>query len=496
VTYRDDSVAFTEALATTINRFKVREQELRAEHGRLPESPPPPSDLLERTSRRFLIDPLLAALGWDPGDPAKAIEEARTKGLGENWLFFDYLGLRPQDRAPVVVFEAKRYDLELPRKQYKSAPNATEMPVLIADAINALRVGDKSIPVVSEWAGYLRDMRDYIASFDDFGRVALKRAMISSGRWIIVFNQPSKTFLGPQPAEANNIHCFVDFTDMMDRRAQLFSLLARDRIVDTLPLVLSVPDALHLLMPADITAYFKGTLIATSGDAGARRVKHPHRTAYPALIVRSGTRLFGIVDFDKKTVEPDDDNKIPQFLNDIAAAQTALETSLANLMACAFVPADLTQFEGFPVPSTHSNPLRKAVAPVAGSSAERIEKQEACKAFVTHSDDPDAVNEFLVATGTSSFHKEHLQRGPDCAFHDFKSARKEQVSEKAAIDDYRVDGFTRDGQLNHCAHRNLLALRASRCRIKSTETHLCCRACIYEQECWSDPADNGRRPCP
>lgn len=49
-------------------------------------------------------------------------------------------------------------DVALPRKPYGPQLGPQEMSSLIAEAVNAIKRGDKSPLVISEWAEFLRDM--------------------------------------------------------------------------------------------------------------------------------------------------------------------------------------------------------------------------------------------------------------------------------------------------------------------------------------------------
>jgi len=67
-----------------------------------------PADPLEHVTRRFVIDLLLRALGWDVHALNRQIvEEARTHG--QKTLFVDYLGVTLEARIPLMIFEAKAW---------------------------------------------------------------------------------------------------------------------------------------------------------------------------------------------------------------------------------------------------------------------------------------------------------------------------------------------------------------------------------------------------
>lgn len=492
---RVTSAAFAARLRGIIDEFRSRERLLREEYARGPETSRVPKELTERVTRRFLVDEFLRALDWDPGDPERAVEEARTSHPSGDWLFLDYLGVDPHSRSPAVIFEAKSFDIEPPRPPRGKRPTSREMPVMIAAAIDALRRGDIKTGVLAEWTEYLGDMHRYLLSMDSKGRASLQRVVMSSGRWIIIFEAPCQTFLGDKPAEPELIHCFIDFDEILAGSDDILDLLHRERLVDTLPLVLDVADALLHITADRIERWFRGALVATSESSGARRARYPTRAIYPALVVHCGSRWFAITDLHARqpVEEPRSADRIGNFLQALERAGVHLEQRVAALFGSAINPSPLEAFPGFPKARRTSNPLRGPFEPTPGSTADIAPAAPAARAFTTVSD--AAAHEFVVAVGIHRFYKTDIARGVPCSFHYWKAARDTALAEKAPHQGFTTGSFTEDGQDRHCAHAGMLALRADRCRIKEVETHVCCRACVFEGECWPEGGDRLRMPC-
>ena len=109
-------------LAECFGTFAREEAQIRAElEGSRRADPARPPELLERRTRRFLIDGILRALDWDVTNPAVIREEARAASSAKDALFFDYLGLRTTDEAPVLIVEAKHADLAPPKPKWGTA---------------------------------------------------------------------------------------------------------------------------------------------------------------------------------------------------------------------------------------------------------------------------------------------------------------------------------------------------------------------------------------
>ncbi len=497
MTLLSDTASFAQKLRESFDEFRRVELLVREQYARDPDAAPSTSDLLERATRRFLIDGFLRALDWNPDDPSSVTEEARARTRSEDRLYFDYLGLQPQTRAPVLLFEAKGFDVALPRKARGPAVSAGEMSVLIADAVDAIKRGDRSLPVISAWAEFLRDMHTYIGSLDELGCGTLQRAVISAGGWIIVFREPLAVFRNDCPANVDHIHCFISTDDILLRHKELYELLHRTRLVDTLPLTLKVAEALEMIPGAQVAECFRAVLVATSSSTGGRRQYYPTRAVYPALLVRTGDRWFSIVDYDHPLEEPKRTNRIDVFLADLEAYGAALEERLTRRYGRAFDPLPINMFPGFRHASDHRNPKLGSLAPVTGSTAGRLAagKTER-KTCVIHSGEPGAPAEFIVVTGTARFYKYDHQEGPECRFHYWKSARGEHAAAAQPHTGYVTDSFTEDGQDRHCAHDDLVKLRADRCHVQAVETHLCCQACLFAADCWAAPRDRERLPCP
>lgn len=457
----------------------------------------PTQDLLERATRRFLIDAFLGALDWDVADAGQIVEEARARTASDERLYFDYLGLNPQTRAPVLLVEAKGLDVVLPRKPYGPELNSRDMSALIAEAVDAIKRGDKSIPVISEWAEFLRDMHSYITSLDELGRATLKRAIISAGGWLIVIREPLAVFDSDSAANIEHISCYTSVEEILVRHEEIYKLLHRSWLIDTLPLTLKVSEALEMIPGEKLGECFRAVLVATSASSGGRRQHYPTRSVYPSLLVRTGDRWFAIVDYDGPIEEPRQADRIDTFLTALDSRGTELERRLATRYGRTFEPLPIESFPGFlPKQSDRVSSL-STIDPVVGSTADRSHGSSTDRRVcVTHSGEMGAPAEFIVITGTARFYKYERQEGPECPFHLWKNARQASAAAATAHIGYVTDSFTEDGQDRHCAHNDLISLRANRCHVRALETHLCCQACLFAADCWTFPDDRTRLPCP
>lgn len=492
MTLLSDAADFSRRFGAAIDEFRRLEVQIRRQHA---QAEPDQEYLLERATRRFLVDDLLRALDWDPANPSQIAEEARSKSKQTDRFYFDYLGISPGTDAPVLLVEAKGFDVQLPRKAYGPKLDAAKMAKVIAEAVDALKRNDSSIPIIAEWAEFLRDLRDYVISLGELGRITLRRAAITAGGWIVVFQEPIATFQQSDKANSEHIVCFASLDDMLLRADEVYQLLHRSRLIDTLPATLKVSEALKMIAPDSIGACFKAVLVATTMGSGARRQQYPTRSIYAALLIDTGGRLFAVVDYEKPLEEPKRTDRIESLIEHLKSNGAELLQRLAQRYGRVLQLSSLDQFPGFPAVPNPQSSLAEVVGRPEELAAERprVDKVEP-RSLVTSSGERGAAAEFILVTGSEWFYKLDRQDGPECRFHYWKTARNEGVAAGELHTGYVTDSFTEDGQDRHCAHSDLLSLRAERCHLRAIESHLCCKACIFASECWS--TEGNRLPCP
>ena len=229
-------------LANAIEEFKLREGAIAQELDGSTRA------ILERPTRRFLVDRFLQALDWDVENPRSVREEARARTAKAERLYFDYIGLHPGDTVPALLVEAKAVDAPTPRRGRQATLTPWATSVLLAEAINTIK--RKETPVlIADWIEFLRDLSTYVQSLPD-PEGKLHRVMITSGKWVIVFEDPVSTFCGTTIADENKIHCLLGFDDIVANSQLLYDLIYRPRLVDVLPPVIEVQKAISILRGA------------------------------------------------------------------------------------------------------------------------------------------------------------------------------------------------------------------------------------------------------
>lgn len=482
------------ALADCFGAFSRQEQVLRAELSHAQEGTSPrASDLLERRTRRFLVDGILRAFGWDADDAAAVREEARSSSATGDPLYFDYLGFASDARTPVLIVEAKGADIDAPRPRSGAALSSLETAKLLANEIAIVKGSTGSSRITAAWRGYLGDLRTYVQSLDAAGRATLRRVVITTGKWLVVFDDPIETFVADGVPDTNRIHFFSSVGDIQAEVERIYLLLHRRCLVDDIPLTTSVADALRWMRSDHVDGYLRAVLVATT-KSGARRRAYPTRSIYPALAIETGGRVFVVVDYDTRAVEEKMDvDDIGYLVEAIQVKGTALESRMRSVIGAAATPKSLVAFAGLTTSPTDTL-MRERVTVEAGSSAARAGVDPQLKRLVDVTGEVGVDSEFVIVTGESWFYKFNEPLGPECTYHLWRTAKDGGVTSDLVPMSYTPESFTQDAQVRHCAHGDHRAVRDRRCQLDGIETHLCCRACVFEQVCWG--SDRSPLPCP
>ncbi|HEX5754422.1 MAG TPA: hypothetical protein VFZ09_50025 [Archangium sp.] len=485
--------AFGDALRTAFTQFKAQEAVIRQQATTaLSDKLIVPGDgeaLLERRTRRFLIDPMLRALDWNPDDPNKVTEEARSWAENGDRLYFDYLGVS-QRGAPTLLVEAKGADSVSARPPREDNVSASRMPLLISEALGKLKTGDNP-GILAQWVDWLKDLRSYVTSFGEAERATLKRVVITAGRWLIIFRNPSAAFIDGGAPDWSEIHCFVSPEEIVERHGEIHKLLARRRLINTLPLTMNLGEALQILNPTALSKAYRGVVVATS-MTGSRRSEFPLRAVYPAIVLLSGGRAFAVVDYNANpAIEPRDASQLGTFTADLTAKGERFQQRVLN----AFNRLDLEMSSAVHFPINIREPeFGSAFAPEPGSTDALAPAAPVRPQLVRQTGEHNTQHEFLVITGQGWFYKAAPPKGPECDFHNFPIAKKRGFAGSDGRFEHVADSFTLSGDPQNCQHADLLDLRRSRCQVLQLESHLCCRTCIFHEVCW-ETTELNRLPC-
>ncbi|TYL89974.1 hypothetical protein FXB40_34155 [Bradyrhizobium rifense] len=441
-------------------------------------------DPLEHTTRRYVIDDILAALGWDLGRLTREIvEEARAQG--DTTLFLDYLGVNPTTRAPLIIVEAKAWAKPLvspsfggAAQQVLTSPSSHE--ALIAKAIEHCKAGGQpnQSPVILEWAQWLHKLHQYVTTLHRESGHVVQCLAITAGRWWVIFTDPYETFVARGNVTPANIRV-IDERDAVARSDEIFDHLARQALINDPPDYIQPSQLSTYASPADIARLFHALWIARKRD-GAHFDAFPQINLYPAVVLeRRDGQLISIIDNRRPRIAvPHDYNDLTRHFQEVEASSVALLQTVNGELNTALSASSLSAFPGF---STLANSRVPAVASQTAT-------------FLKASPKPD---EFLLVTGTNTHYCLPRPTVDPCAGHNWSDCltlRENKLSAPVVSRSFEPASFFTTLELHHCAHLGMHDRRERQCQIAPFEEFLCCRACVFQRTCWQ-AAEQARLPC-
>ena len=434
-------------------------------------------NLHEHDTRTFFFDRLLALLGWELGPAGNVAEEARIKA--DTTKFVDYVGVDPETRAPVLILEVKSWDKPFVtgRQKARRAPGAD----LIVAAIKHLRAGGTKAtsPVAGDWHDYLDQVLGYVRTFRDQHGHSVPCAVLASGQWIVVFKAPVSIFCDDE-VHYGQFEIF-ELADYAANAHRLFELLARSVLAGSAPPRIRSAQLANYVRPGDVAASYHAVLVKYEQTGAAFLTQLPRILVYPAIVVeRSDQNFFTVIDAELPTVmklSPDanGEDDLAEHVVEVAAQAATLLQRCSNELGIALAPRDVAAFPGF----AQAAALAVKQGPGLSLGGEGKIVVRLLRGTGDH---------WLAVTGNSPH---YLGARPvvDCRFHAWKECRAAgHQSGPNAVNSPATESpraFFVDTRMHHCAHQIVLDRRARRCHIDGIDARTCCRACNYQDLCWS-----------
>ncbi|TWB12179.1 hypothetical protein FBZ99_107229 [Rhizobium sp. ERR 1071] len=434
-------------------------------------------EVLEHTTRKFFIDRLLQALGWELGPAGDMSEEARIKA--ETTIFMDYVGVSDHSRLPLFVIEAKGWDK--PFISPSDSIRTREQPGdLIIRAIEHVKNGGEkeSSPVIGAWHDYLSQVLKYVKSLKDQHGHDLARVLLTSGQWMVIFEHPSRTFLGTNNADPSDIILLRE-ADYVAHSTDILDLLGRHKIAATIPSTLRPAQLGTFVKADDVARLFHGLHVRYEASGSSRFEPRPRILVYPAIIIeRSDGILLQVLREGDGIPLPTSDDGIVPHLSDIERHADELLLLCRRQLDMTLSVSALEQFPGFPPKGR-----RARLAPTVPLLLD---------------DQAETPNEWMLLTGQFKHYLRPIPVKSPCAYHSFAGCLSVgQQSSYGAISIRRVSNprvFFVDTQDHHCAHLAMRDRKDERCRIMAIDEMTCCQACIYMDSCWT-PGELATLPC-
>jgi hypothetical protein len=268
----------------------------------------------------------------------------------------------------------------------------------------------------------------------------------------------------------------------------IFDLLAREQLA-RLPADLTVPPTAVSLYagPQDVSAVYRALRIMHQEDGFPDDFPIPRILVAPALVlVLHDGRLIPVKEEARRelvaipTNQPSD---LSSHISTLMSQGSALYETVRRILGA--LPPLAASGAAFPGFSAHSTAVLGGASPAALP-----------RLFVKCG--REHAGSFIVAVGEGWHFLRPQPEGAACSYHDGRDCERGSVAAQPIILHPRMDGpssFFVSADAHHCGHLIVAGLKQRvACKISVFEERLCCRACSFENICWSESAP--QRPCP
>lgn len=438
--------------------------------------------LHEHDTRIIFFDELLKLLGWKLGVGGDIVEEARIKA--ETTRFIDYLGVNPDSGTPFLIFEAKAWDK--PIISGKGEWGRADRSELVIAAVRHLHNGGgkEDSPVTDEWHEYLSQLRGYVRTSKNRYGHSVPRAVLSSGRWLLIFNAPADAFCDGKIGYDQFL--LLEYEHYVAEAHKIFVHLARDVLAPSPPERIRSTQLPNYVAQANYKAAYCAVLIRYEKTGVRIFATSPRILLYPALLIELKNGMMYTVIDSELPIEPllrsnDEDGELTRHFVAFEAGALRLLESCSMALGFALDASSLIQFPGFNV-----EPLV-----VANEIALNVAHKKIIRDIGKDSD------QWLAAVGEN---RHILSTTPRiaCRFHEWSTCRAAGCAiGNSAINVPTTDSprsFFIDASSHHCANQAIIDRRHDRCHLALIDSRACCKACAYHDLCW--PADEASAlPC-
>lgn len=422
---------------------------------------------LEHTTRVHFLDELVSLLGWSLGLGGDMAEEARLKG--NTTTFMDYLGIETSANTPALLIEAKLWDKPFVQPRTNGP---FETPALLGQGINHWRNGGgpERSPLAGEWHDHIKQVGGYVRGLRETYGHTLPRAVITSGRWMVVFLDPVQAFVDG-PVEDVKIKIFHK-QNYKAQAGEIFDLLSKKALATETPFSVRPTQVPDYLTSASLVACFHALHVSYEVSGTPVFGKKPRVLVYPALVLQGANdMLLTVLEetdealLEYKKDEATDELSLGEHIATIAAGAVALLTRTAQVLQVELRPASIADFPGFPQESMHRTAVSRPL--VRSNPRER--------------------DNWIIVTGQVAHFANSV---PDvaCRFHKWSACNAvHRAASPAAISKPMLSSpraLFVDESPHHCAHSDLLDGRRSRCQIHMIDASVCCRSCSFASVCW------------
>lgn len=426
---------------------------------------------LESHVRRYLLDPLLLALGWDTSSPENMVIEDAAEAQGRTRRFLDYHGRDCDNGRSFMIVEAKRPNVSLFDRQAQS-DLVKLIPQIPACNGDYKRLRSEAISL--EWLERIDTLIDYSRRAEFTSKQPPAVALITNGDWFVLFLDVGATLLSDTP-DKMKIVVIETFEDLQSRSADLHAWLSYSALSSRVPP--QHPSALPDFVPEGADAVCAHVIDVWSGAHGDEQPALSIRVAVSVLTPKGTWVTF------QKEYPGDNFVLLSPEEADLARRAETLRARVSDLVGeltkhrnLRFIgPAEAERITGNAMPrSDHSA--------VDSTLVKRARSAGTVRYRMMIGDQP------LYFTSGTDFTR--------CPFHFWAAANTTgdaAISRPLVAPSVRPISFFANGSALHCTHAAVHSARRDKCLLLDFEQFHCCRRCAYFDRCWPDGGT--RLPC-
>ena len=480
-------------LANYQERYRDFIAEARAQYADNPTGEPAAEidECLEAHLRHYVINGFLNALNWrlelspDEGLPNLIPEAPITSLTRRSIRFLDYLGAERNTGKPLLIVETKRPSSELPRRRQSTVRNDED------DNTSKTICGrfDEANPadLGANWNEWLDTLRDYVQSVHAATGDVPRRAVITNGRWLVLFVDPADSFIAGGSCSSEKVLVFEEGEDatkpsqIEERFEKIFDLLAHQHLLgETEPLLAS---QLPFHTRRDLIDEVMHGLRIKYTEQERIYGLSPVIEVSPIVFVRSRFGAWLRIESRQADFVPHNAEDLTSHLERVTATATRLladvNTALHSAHVARSLDAHYADMEGF-------NDLPGV-------------------AEIKHHEGSNTWQELLVVTGSNTHYLLAEATVPDCPYHDWVRSQEAGYAFGMPIEVRSTDprSFFKSRELHHCSHQLVAAAKAEEisaenrircgsrsgrdgeafCEIWRLDQYLCCRTCVFQNVC-------------
>lgn len=304
------------------------------------------------------------------------------------------------------------------------------------------------------------------------------RVLLTNGEWYVLFLDPADAFLDGGVRAPHHILVLVSPSDLEDRFQDVYLHLEYSRDLGETPPI-RAEQVGFFLDGSSVVRAMHGLLLRYSATPGVHQPDVPAIVVAPVVFLKNINGSWLCVFAGNDYSMPPKGDHLSEHLAEVDNAAIELLTKINQVLGTEVTPSGLT--EHYQTNDVTSGALRGV--------------REQCE------------DSFVLVTGAATHYLKQAPSVSECKWHDFGEARVAGVGSDTGVfrRSTKPRSFFYSREEHHCAHTGVRSAKltvidqinrqrcgprssedgAAFCEISAFESHLCCRACVFEEVCVS-----------